>query len=273
MMADLEKRIVNLENRRRNNCCEDGLKQLSNNATNSNAFYNPSKEVKSNILGFLTTSSGLKKRSTSQCRGFAVGSCLFQQPNTKNMFKDNVAWMLKQGSPARKRHCAAENVVTGIWALRSKAVDSGEKENETHVNTNMKLNWFSNEYEVAEIRNTVVVDEDYKSKIPNDFGSEDVVSCFVYDKFQKEVVNLRKSCEVEDSNLQAKDEEIKKFDGLTNAMEVELKKMKREAAARENEASSTKLDDKKKTRSTSTSKRHDYIKVRLGYPPTQLWFL
>ncbi|QHO29166.1 Microtubule-associated protein [Arachis hypogaea] len=117
------------------------------------------------------------------------------------------------------------------------------------------MNWFSNEYEVAEIRNTVVVDEDSKSKIPNDFGSEDVVSCFVYDKFQKEVVNLRKSCEVEDSNLQAKDEEIKKVDGLTNVMEVELKKMKREAAARENEASSTKLDDKKKTRSTSTSKR------------------
>ncbi|XP_057724688.1 microtubule-associated protein 70-5-like [Arachis stenosperma] len=117
----------------------------------------------------------------------------------------------------------------------------------------MKFNWFNNEYGVAEIRNTVVVDEDSKSKIPNDFGSEDVASYFVY--VQKEVVNLKKSCEVEDSNLQVKNEEIKKVDGLTNAMEVELKKMKREAAAREKEASSTKLDDKKKTRSTSTSKR------------------
>ncbi|RYQ96633.1 hypothetical protein Ahy_B08g092470 [Arachis hypogaea] len=87
MMADLEERIVNLENRRSNNCCKDGLKQFSNNATNLNAFYNPSKEVKSNILGCLTTSSGLRKRSTSQHRGSAVGSYLFQQPNTKKCSK------------------------------------------------------------------------------------------------------------------------------------------------------------------------------------------
>ncbi|RYR20492.1 hypothetical protein Ahy_B03g065649 [Arachis hypogaea] len=89
----------------------------------------------------------------------------------------------------------------------------------------------------------------------NDFGTQEVVSGFLYDKLQKEVVNLRKSCEVEDSNLQAKHEEIKmltmKGDGLMEAMEVELKKMKREAAAREKEVSSSTTDEKKKTRSTT----------------------
>ncbi|XP_057753088.1 microtubule-associated protein 70-5-like isoform X1 [Arachis stenosperma] len=240
---------------------EEGLKQFSNNATNSNAFSQSPKEEKSNILGFLTTSSGLRKRSTSQPRGSAVGSSLFQQPNNKNMITDNAAAMLKQGSPARKRYSAAENVLKKrIWASQSKVVDGGEKENEIHVDTDMKLNRFSDENKAAEIRNTAVdMDDDSKSKIANDFGSEDVVSGFLYDKLQKEVINLRKSCEVKDSNLQAKDEEIKmlakKVDALTKAMEVEWKKMKREAAAKEKETSSTKSDDNKKTRSTSTSKR------------------
>ncbi|RYR73190.1 hypothetical protein Ahy_A02g007530 [Arachis hypogaea] len=184
MMADLEETIVNLENRRSNTCCEEGLKQFSYNATNSNAFSNSPKEVKSSILGCLTTSSGLRKRSTSQHMG---------------------------------------SIVKAIWELRSKAVDGGEKENETHVNTDMKLIWFSNENKVAEKGKNIVVCEDSKSKIPNDFGSKDMILA-------------------------------KKVDALTKAMEVELKKMKREAATREKEASSTK-SDKKKTRSTSTFKR------------------
>ncbi|MED6183391.1 hypothetical protein PIB30_037483 [Stylosanthes scabra] len=239
---------------------EEGLKQFSNDPPNSNVFSRSPKEEKSSILGFLTTSGGMRKRSTSQPRGSTVGSSLFQQPNMKNMNTDNVAAMLKQGSPARKRYISAENALKkGIWASRSKAADGGEKENEINVNTVMKLNRFSDQNEAAEIRNTAVVDEDSKSKITNDFGSEDVVSGFLYDKLQKEVINLRKSCEVKDRNLQAKDEEIKmlakKVDVLTKAMEVEWKKMKREAAAREKEASSTKFDDNKKTRSTSTSKR------------------
>ncbi|KAL4394395.1 hypothetical protein AHAS_Ahas02G0147700 [Arachis hypogaea] len=118
MMADLEETIVNLENRRSNTCCEEGLKQFSYNATNSNAFSNSPKEVKSSILGCLTTSSGLRKRSTSQHMG---------------------------------------SIVKAIWELRSKAVDGGEKENETHVNTDMKLIWFSNENKVAEKGKNIVI--------------------------------------------------------------------------------------------------------------------
>lgn len=49
---------------------------------------------------------------------------------------------------------------------------------------------------------------------------------------------------------------MKKVDALTKAMEVEWKKMKREAAAREKEAASIKVDDNRKHRSISTSKRY-----------------
>jgi hypothetical protein len=48
---------------------------------------------------------------------------------------------------------------------------------------------------------------------------------------------------------------MKKVDALTKAMEVEWKKMKREAAAREKEASSIKADDNRKNRNTNSSKR------------------
>lgn len=47
----------------------------------------------------------------------------------------------------------------------------------------------------------------------------------------------------------------KKVDALTKSMEVEWKKMKREAAAKEKEAASTNSDDTRKNRSISSSKR------------------
>lgn len=47
----------------------------------------------------------------------------------------------------------------------------------------------------------------------------------------------------------------KKVDALTKAMEVEWKKMKREAAAREREAALTKSENNRKNKSTNSSKR------------------
>jgi len=153
------------------------------------------------------------------------------------------------------------------------------------VNTDMTLNRCNDEREAAEIKTTVNVDEeDPESKKPYGSGRDDVVSGFLYDKLQREVINLRMSCETKDSSLQSKDEEIKvivttiphpissyikekmilflvlqmltkKVDALTKAMQVEWKKMKREAASREKEASSTKSDDNRKNRSANSSKR------------------
>ncbi|KAL0443048.1 UNVERIFIED_CONTAM: Microtubule-associated protein 70-5 [Sesamum latifolium] len=86
---------------------------------------------------------------------------------------------------------------------------------------------------------------------------EDMVSGFLYDRLQKEVISLRKFCDLKDSTLNSKDEEIKmlmrKVETLTRAMEVESKKMKREAAIREKDSALTKVDEK--IRSTNSSKR------------------
>ncbi|CAJ1941503.1 unnamed protein product [Sphenostylis stenocarpa] len=237
---------------------EEGLKHFSSYPNSMNVSGASPKAEKSNILGFVTTGSGLRKRSTSQPRASAVRSSLFQQPNVKDN-TDIVPGNLKLGSPT-KRYSSAENMLKkGIWASRSKVTDNAEKENEMQVNTDMTLNRCNDEREAAEIKTTVNVNEDPESKKTNGSVRDDVVSGFLYDKLQQDVINLRKSCETKDSSLQSKDEEIKmltkKVDTLTKAMEVEWKKMKREAAAREKEASSTKSDDNRKNRSANSSKR------------------
>lgn len=48
---------------------------------------------------------------------------------------------------------------------------------------------------------------------------------------------------------------MKKVDALTKAMEVECKKMKREAVARDKEAAAAKMEDNKKNRNINSSKR------------------
>ncbi|KAF7840523.1 microtubule-associated protein 70-5-like [Senna tora] len=238
---------------------EEGLKNFSSHPTNSNAFSGNPKTEKSNILVFLTTNSGIRKRSTSQPRASTTGSSFFQQSINKKSI-DIVARDLKQGSTIKKPSGSAENMLKkGIWTSRSKVADSGEKENEVQVNTDMNLNRSNDEREAENFKTTTDIDEEPKSKISDDLGSNDVVSGFLYDRLQKEVINLRKHCEIKDSSLHAKDDEIKmltkKVDALTKAMEIEWKKMKREAAAREKEAALAKSDNNRKNRSTNSSKR------------------
>jgi len=160
-------------------------------------------------LSFLTTNGGLRNRSTSQPRGSTVGSSLLPKTNVKNNI-DSVTANLLPGSILRKKCGSAENMLKkGIWASRNKVVDSDEKENKMQVNTGMNSNKRSDEKEAAQIKTTVEDDEDSKSNSYNDLGSNDVVSGFLYDKLQKEVINLRKSCEIKESSLQTKEEEIK----------------------------------------------------------------
>ncbi|KAG2395620.1 Microtubule-associated protein [Vigna angularis] len=160
----------------------------------------------------------------------------------------------------RKKCGSAENMLKkGIWASRNKVVDSDEKENKMQVNAGINSNKRSDEREAAQIKTAVEDDEDSKSNSCNDLGTNDVVSGFLYDKLQKEVINLRKSCEIKESSLQTKEEEIKmltkKVDALTKAMEIEWKKTKREAAARDREAASIKSDDNRKIRRSNSSRR------------------
>ncbi|KAJ8551780.1 hypothetical protein K7X08_021795 [Anisodus acutangulus] len=78
-------------------------------------------------------------------------------------------------------------------------------------------------------------------------NDNDMVSGFLYDRLQKEVLCSRKFCETKESALNTKDEEIKmlmkKIETLYKAIEVESRKMKSEAAIREKYLVSTKTDD------------------------------
>ncbi|XP_057429895.1 microtubule-associated protein 70-5-like [Lotus japonicus] len=231
---------------------EEGLKQFSSCPIKLNTSGSPKAE-KSNILGFQTTNGGMRNRSTSHPRASTVGSPLFKKTNIKSNI-DSVGGNLKN------KYGFSENVLTkGIRASRNRVADGGENENGMLANTGKNLNDCNDEREAAEIKTIVHVDEDSKSNSCNDLGSNDMVSGFLYDRLQKEVINLRMSCEMKDSSLHTKDEEIKmlakKVDALTKSMEVEWKKMKREAAAKEKEAASTKSDDTRKNRSISSSKR------------------
>ncbi|RID72658.1 hypothetical protein BRARA_C04541 [Brassica rapa] len=86
--------------------------------------------------------------------------------------------------------------------------------------------------------------------VDQDAKEEDMVSGFLYDRLQKEVIALRKVCESKEDTINAKNEEIKmllkKVDALTKAIEVETKKAKREAAAREKENALAVLNEEPK---------------------------
>jgi hypothetical protein len=185
------------------NTLEEGLKHFSSYSATSNVFSWSPKAEKSNIKGSLTTSGGPRMRSTSQPRASSIGSPLFQQRNIK-INTNTVGGNLKQESPMKMKYASAENMLKkGIWTSRSKVADiTGEKENEMQVNTDINLNDIN-------VKTVDDEDEDFQSKKPNDSGSDDVVSGFLYDRLQKDVIKLRKSCETKDGSLQAKDEEIK----------------------------------------------------------------
>ncbi|KAH0942192.1 hypothetical protein HID58_001829 [Brassica napus] len=89
-----------------------------------------------------------------------------------------------------------------------------------------------------------------KAEEDGNVDSEDMVSGFLYDRLQKEVISLRKICESKEGTINAKNEEIKmllkKVDALTKAIEVETKKAKREAAAREKENALASLSEESK---------------------------
>ncbi|XP_031273494.1 microtubule-associated protein 70-5 [Pistacia vera] len=245
------------------NTLEEGLKNLSSFSVNPNLFCgSPKTEKSSNILGFLTSNGGLRKRSTSQPRASTVNrSSLLQQPNIENGTVSATGG-LKTADNLKKR----ENMLRkSMWPSRSKVVDSSGKENtEVKGNTNTNFDKFKDDDTTvpAEVRNRTGgggLEDSQNNKGNGNPDCEDMVSGFLYDRLQKEVINLRKFCEAKESSLNAKDEEIKmlmkKVDALTKSMEIESKKVKREAAAREKEATSMKQEDTKKTRSISSSRR------------------
>lgn len=179
-------------------------------SVNPNRFCgSPITEKSSNIFGFLTSNGGLRKRSTSEPRASAISrSSLLQQQNFENE-TDNIAGELKQANGLKKKNSSGENVLRkGIWASRSKVVDSGEKEN-TEIRVDMDINISKDNSDHTTAPPEITSKSGSNEDQPNKGSDEDMVSGFLYDRLQKEVINLRKLCEVRYNTLNVKDEEIK----------------------------------------------------------------
>ncbi|XP_074590257.1 microtubule-associated protein 70-5-like [Curcuma longa] len=141
---------------------------------------------------------------------------------------------------ARGMENLSSNVVKkNLLALRSRSYNDTGKEN---AETNVRPNGHADDVITGRTEVNHEVNEkkhgDIKSQNESlENGYEDMVSGFLYDKLQKEVINLRESHKDKDSVLIMKDHEIKfllrKVDVLTKAAEVESKKKRRNAREKE----------------------------------------
>ncbi|XVE87636.1 hypothetical protein DITRI_Ditri19aG0003600 [Diplodiscus trichospermus] len=239
---------------------EGGLKHVSSLSVNPNASCgSPKPEKSSNILGFLTSSGGLRKRSTSQPRASTIGGSSVLQRPSLDTEKANANAITKQENSLKKRAASGENVLRkNLWASRCKVADSSEKENaEMKVNTDSNMHKGGDMTSATEMKNNGGSNEQTENRGKANCNAEDTVSGFLYDRLQKEVISLRKCCEAKDSTLNAKDEEIKmlvkKVEAFSRALEVESKRVKREAKEKEN--GSAKMDDTQKIKNINSSRR------------------
>lgn len=214
---------------------EDGLKHSS--------CKSPRVDKSNHLFGILSSNGG-RKRSTSQPRASCTTSSEVRRMNSLN-----------------KKYNSGDNLVRkGLWASKSKVVDRDEKENNEMIVENtsgMNLDKFmddrANVFRVAASGGSE--DRQGRSAATSD---DDVVSGFLYDKLQREVIGLRKFCEMKESSLIEKDEEnkvlMKKVENLVKALEVESKKWKREAAIKDKNSTSIKTDEQKQVRNLNSSK-------------------
>ncbi|XP_072990308.1 microtubule-associated protein 70-4-like isoform X2 [Typha latifolia] len=202
-----------------------------------------------------------KKRPSSEPRAPAAAKVL-KQPNLVSERIDGTRSMKRIGS-LKVKFVSGDNLVrNNLWASRSKLFDATGKENKDR---NVSSNGHSDEtlsgkVEISrEVEAKGYGDVEPQKKGPVNDESEDMVSGYLYDKMQKEVICLRKTHEEKDGILNAKNDEIqilqRKVDLLMKAMETESKKMRREMAAREKEALLKSEDSKQKGKLVGISKR------------------
>ncbi|CAH8387758.1 unnamed protein product [Eruca vesicaria subsp. sativa] len=149
----------------------------------------------------------------------------FSPTTTKTEKSGKILGFLTSGGGGSKKRSTSQprGAVTGRIHALNQPINRVE-ETDGKENSKISANGLTDQHE-----------EDSISKAKE----EDVVSGFLYDRLQKEVIALRKICESKEGTISAKNEEIKmllkKVDALTKAIEVETKKAKREAAVREKE--------------------------------------
>ncbi|PWA53461.1 microtubule-associated proteins 70-5 [Artemisia annua] len=228
---------------------EDGLKQST--------CGSPKLDKSNHFLGVLSSHGG-RKRSTSQPRGSFTSS---QKLNVDSEKMNSI----------NKKYASGDNFFSkSLWASRSKVADRDEKENNGTILKNtggMNLDKFNDDRTTALMgRETVRVgSEERQDKGVGSFTDDDVVSGFLYDRLQKEVISLRKICEMKESSLYAKDDENKvlrrKVESLIKTQEVESKKLKREVAIRDKNSTTIKTDEQKLVKKLNSSKSYRAAKA------------
>lgn len=236
---------------------EEGLQQEPNLATNTHLQGGHHKPEKTNpLFGILSSNAGLKRRSASQPRASRINSS--EKPDANKTASTNGLGEIKRSNSIKKINASESFLRKSLWAPRNKVVDSVEKENTNSVNScNNGIT------ESGKVKNKVDESDEAQNMVMAKAGNDgngngdDMVSGFLYDRLQKEVINLRKTSEAKDADLNAKDEEIKilskKVETMAKAMESEYKKIRRELAMREKDQNSIKADDK--IRNSNSSRR------------------
>lgn len=277
---------------------EEPKKRSTSQPRASVAAYKLSVIQQPTLVTEVVDTKSLKKRSTSQPRASvaASGFSVLQQPNSVSegiVTNRNI----RRTNSLKKKFVNGENLLRkNLWAPKSKFFDDDGKENaERTANSNGNVNDFNEaktevpqQFKAKGCGDTESQNKDdsedgcdaavqSKTEVPRgvtakEFGDikpqnkggsedacEDMVSGYLYDRLQKEVINLRISHEEKDQLLSAKDDEIKllekKVDLLTKAMEVELKKIRREVAVREKEMSVKSEDTKVRSKTPIMSRR------------------
>ncbi|KAK2978528.1 hypothetical protein RJ640_010174 [Escallonia rubra] len=241
---------------------EEGLRHASSSPVSPKVVCGSPKPGKSpHFFGILSANAVVKKRSTSQPRASTI-SASSQQPDIEKGTGTAAGKLIRVNSLTKKHATGEKFLRKSLWASRSKVLDIDEKENkEMQQNTTVNVDKFKdNETRVSEeVEIEGGGNEELQTKGTSNSSSDDMVSGLLYDRLQKEVISLRKSLETRDTIQIAKDEELKilmkKVDTLVKALEVESKKVKKEAATREQDAASAQVDDNKKNRKTNSSKR------------------
>jgi hypothetical protein len=165
----------------------------------------------------------------------------FVSPTTKTEKSGKILGFLTSGGGSKKRSSSQlRGSVTGRIHAMNQPIDRVGESDEME-NSKITANGLTDQHEE---------DSERKTEEDGNVYSEDMVSGFLYDRLQKEVIALRKLCESKEGTINAKNEEIKmllkKVDALTKAIEVETKKAKREAAAREKENALAMLNEESK---------------------------
>ncbi|KAL6567558.1 hypothetical protein OROGR_001226 [Orobanche gracilis] len=218
---------------------EEGLRNVPNLSLNTSGSATNEKSI--NFFGVLSSNKRTKKRSTWQ-----------PMASTASKSSMHITGEKQTSQEIPKKSPPGENLsIKSSWASQNNVTNNGEKENAETDKNDINRHEICNNDEIREMGDTKGItgsSKEIKGFEKDDMNCEDTVSVFLYDMLQKEVINLRKYCDLKESTLSSKDEEIKmlmkKIETLTRTMELKSKKTKREAEIREKDSTLIKADEK-----------------------------